>query len=174
MIDEVWKDILGFDGYQISNLGRVRSCLGTKKSIVWKLITPYIKFKYLVVKLTRAKDQRQYSLHRLLYETFVELIPDGMELDHIDRDSFNNSLDNLRLATRSKNIANQKIRQGKKYKGVRLCKNGKWEARTSFKGKEVTLGRYLTEVEAARVYNEYAIKTFGEYACLNIIDGDIH
>lgn len=33
-------------------------------------------------------------------------IPDGMEVDHIDRNSFNNKIENLRLVTRQQNVCN--------------------------------------------------------------------
>ena len=45
-------------------------------------------------------------VHRLVYEAFKGEIPDGMEIDHIDRNRRNNNPENLRLATRVENMHN--------------------------------------------------------------------
>lgn len=45
-------------------------------------------------------------VHRLVYEAFNGEIPDGLEIDHIDRNKHNNNPDNLRLVTRSENMTN--------------------------------------------------------------------
>lgn len=180
MESEVWKDIPGFDFYQISNLGRVRSCRfgtgGGVKRKYWRLIGAKYdgRKSHLMVDLLRiSKKRERFQLHRLLYEVFIGPIPEGKFIDHIDRNGLNNSLDNLRLADRSTNVVNQKIREGRKYKGVRPTKSGKYEARTSYKKKEVFLGRFDTEVEAAKAYNDYALKQFGEFAVLNDIE-EVH
>ena len=47
-----------------------------------------------------------YHVHRLVVETFIGEIPDGMEVDHIDRDRSNNALNNLRIVTSSINHRN--------------------------------------------------------------------
>lgn len=56
---------------------------------------------YLRVQLN---DKKMYSIHRLIYETFVGPIPDDMYIDHIDGNRANNSLDNLRLVNQSENM----------------------------------------------------------------------
>lgn len=163
---EIWKDIVGFEGYQISNLARIRSCRFTKK---YRMLTPWYSNSnlYFNIRLTDNFGKRKsLLLHRLLYLTFVGPIPKGKELDHIDRNTKNNSLDNLRIVTRSLNIVNQKIRQGRKCKGLRY-RNNKWEARTSFNMKEVYLGRFISKEEASKAYNDYAQKAFGTHAVLN-------
>jgi hypothetical protein len=42
--------------------------------------------------------------HRIIYQTLVGDIPDGYEIDHIDNNRQNNSIDNLRIVTRSQNM----------------------------------------------------------------------
>lgn len=49
---------------------------------------------------------KQYSIHRLMWETFNEPIPEGYYIDHIDGNKSNNSLSNLRLVTQSDNMKN--------------------------------------------------------------------
>ena len=49
---------------------------------------------------------KQYSIHRLVWETFNEPIPEGYYIDHIDGNKSNNALSNLRLVTQSDNMKN--------------------------------------------------------------------
>jgi len=50
---------------------------------------------------------RRYFVHRLVLETFVGPAPtDRPEADHIDRDSFHNSVSNLRWVSRCENCRN--------------------------------------------------------------------
>ena len=115
-MEEIWKDIVGFEGYQISNLGKVRNCRFTKK---YRVLTPWYSKSNLYFNIRLIDNfgkRKSFLLHRLLYLTFIGTIPKGKELDHIDRNTTNNSLDNLRIVTRSLNVVNQKIRQGRESK----------------------------------------------------------
>ena len=49
---------------------------------------------------------KQYSIHRLVWETFNEPILEGYYIDHIDGNKSNNALSNLRLVTQSDNMKN--------------------------------------------------------------------
>ena len=42
--------------------------------------------------------------HKLIYQTFIGEIPDGVEIDHYDDNRHNNSVDNLKLLTHSQNM----------------------------------------------------------------------
>lgn len=178
-MDEIWKDIPGFDGYKISNTGKVMSCrYGSRAGLIlkpnkYREITPSFtacKTHYVIDLIDGEGARRLYSIARLLYAVFIGPIPDGVFVDHIDRNGLNNDLSNLRLATQSQNIMNQNIRKGRKYKGTRFTRDGKWEARTTYKKKVVYLGRYETEIEAAAVYNDWAAKTYGAFAVLNKLE----
>ena len=56
--------------------------------------------------LTINKKQKAFSLHRLLYETFIGPIPEGAQIDHIDGNRANNDLSNLRVVNQSENTKN--------------------------------------------------------------------
>lgn len=59
---------------------------------------------------------KTYKVHRILYQIYnnLEEIPEGLFVDHIDRDTSNNSKENLRLCTHSENMCNTKISKNNK------------------------------------------------------------
>lgn len=181
MDNEVWKDIPGFAGYQISNQGRVRSCrFGTGGGVKfkhWREITPSFNGRksHLMVDLVcLPRKRKQFQLHRLLYEVFIGPIPEGVLVEHRDRNGLNNNLENLRLSNQSQNVVNQKVREGRKYKGVYSTKSGKWAVQTTYNKKCVYLGTFDTEREAIEAYNKYAVEKFGEFAVLNVFKEEMH
>lgn len=89
------------------------------------------------------------------------------QLDHKDRDTLNDSIENLREATQSQNNANQAIHKRNKsgYKGVCLCsQTGKWRATIQVYGKYMNLGRFDTPELAHEAYMEAARYHYGEFA----------
>jgi len=95
---------------------------------------------------------------------------DGEQIDHIDRNGLNNRRINLRAATTGQNKANQGRYHNNTsgYKGVYWeLDRGKWRAQVGIRGRRVHLGRFNDPRDAARAYNEAAMKHFGEFACLN-------
>jgi hypothetical protein len=166
---EKWVDITGFDNYQLSDIGRVRNLVTGN---MLKLCGKRGNDKYKMVVLRKKGSRKQYSfcLHRLMYELFIGPIPEGMLVDHKDRDSLNNTLTNLRLATYSQNNANRgPVKKGTKYKGVsrHSINPNKWVAQIKHNKKAINLGSYATEEEAAEAYNKAAKKLQGEFAYTN-------
>jgi hypothetical protein len=65
--------------------------------------------RYVEVSLRLPGDQKfRLAVHRLVLEAFVGPCPDGMEACHIDGDSWNNSLSNLRWDTPLANARDRK------------------------------------------------------------------
>ena len=56
-------------------------------------------------------DNHTIYIHHLVYEMFVERIPDGMEIDHINTDIHDNRVENLRAVTKSGNMRNPVTRE---------------------------------------------------------------
>jgi hypothetical protein len=104
-------------------------------------------------------------MHRVINST-----PEGLDTDHINRDTLDNRRQNLRSATVSQNMGNQRPQIGKtsSYKGVYLDR-GMWRAAIQCNKKGKKLGYFLTEEAAAIAYNEAAKKLFGEFARLNTV-----
>jgi hypothetical protein len=101
---------------------------------------------------------------------------DGVEVDHIDCDGTNNSRCNLRVVpTHTENLANRRKFTGtSKYKGVHWATNEKkWHSTLSYKDRTVYVGYFDDEDDAARAYNEMAVRMFGvDYARINVINNE--
>lgn len=119
-----------------------------------------------------AKNARTKPLHREI----IGEIPKGMDVDHINGDTFDNRRCNLRLATRAQNCANQGIspRNTSGFKGVSLHKCNrilKWRAKLLHNGKRIHIGCFSNPQDAARAYDAAAIRHFGEFAKTNEMMG---
>jgi hypothetical protein len=107
---------------------------------------------------------KEYRAHRIIWEMHHGQIAEGMLIDHIDRDIFNNRIENLRLATRQQNNAN-KGKTGKLPKGVSVVGN-KFRARIYHNNKHHSLGTFNTIEDASYAYYEASINLNGEYAAI--------
>lgn len=61
---------------------------------------------YLYIKA----DNRNHSCSRLVWQIIKGEIPQGLEIDHIDRNKENNQITNLRIVTRAENLLNRKFK----------------------------------------------------------------
>lgn len=104
-------------------------------------------------------------MHRLILDA-----PDNVLVDHKNRDRLDNVRKNLRLCSVSQNQYNRVPNEGcaSKYKGVSWSKRHlKWRARIERDGKQVGLGYFSNEADAARAYDTAAISNYGEFALTN-------
>lgn len=96
-----------------------------------------------------------------------------LPVDHRDGDGLNNQRSNLRLATTSQNAAYSKKRPSQcKYKGA-YAHQGKWIAAITVNYHQKHLGVFNSPEEAARAYDEAALKYFKEFAVLNFATGNL-
>src|SRR5579872_7487364 len=91
-------------------------------------------------------------------------------VDHINHNGLDNRRKNLRLASQSNNVKNSsksnKDGLTSLFKGVCQKEDGKWLFQIVINGRKIR-GTYDSEIKAAFVYNFWAKKLFGEFACLN-------
>lgn len=111
---EIWKDIEGYNGYyQVSNYGRVKSCVRCversdgQKRIIKERIKKLTRDKdgYLICSLSKGGKTEKRAVHRIVYTAFVGPIPRGEEINHIDFDRENNTPDNLESVSHIENIS---------------------------------------------------------------------
>jgi hypothetical protein len=109
--------------------------------------------------------RKELFMHRVILNT-----PEGMETDHINGIRWDNRRDNIRIVTKSQNQWNRNRYKNSvsKYKGVYWSKRWKrWYAGISYKGKNLYVGCFKCEEDAARAYDKRAKELHGEYARLN-------
>lgn len=109
----------------------------------------------------------------LKLSVFILNYQGNLTIDHKDRDYFNNQKLNLREANKTQQSRNRgKFNDlySSEFKGVSYSKQSPrrpWKVGIKANGKQLHLGYFVDEIEAAKVYNEYAMKYFGEFAVLN-------
>lgn len=82
-----------------------------------KIIKPYFKARYWYVNLMHNGTKKDYRVHRLVYMAYIGPIPSGKVIDHIDGNTSNNNLSNLRCVTQAENCQNPSTLR-KKFKAV--------------------------------------------------------
>jgi len=111
-------------------------------------------------------DGRHYLAHRLAWFFTHGRWPAG-EIDHANRNRADNSLGNLREATRSENAHNTPRRADNTsgYRGVHWApKQRRWYARIAVDGVTRSLGGHASAEAAAAAYAEAAKHYYGEFA----------
>ena len=103
---EEWKVIDEFPRYQVSNYGRVKSCIGVEK-----LLKPNKVQGYLIVKLSKEPNekgqylQKCFKVHRLVAKYFCEGFKESKQVHHLDRQRDNNFYKNLLCVTKAEHAA---------------------------------------------------------------------
>ena len=102
---------------------------------------------------------KDYRVHRVIYkihnpEWDIEDSSTSNQIDHIDINSLNNNIENLRVATHQQNMCNRN------FKGYSFDKSrNKWRVRIKINGKPINGGYFNTEEEAikkrAELKNQY-------------------
>ena len=96
---EVFVDIQGYEGYQVSNYGRV------KNSKTGKILKPYLTRGYLRVSLYNESGRRCKLVHRLVAEAFLPNPQHKPAVNHINGCKTDSNVSNLEWVSASENMA---------------------------------------------------------------------
>ena len=151
---EIWKPIKGYnERYSISSLGRVQS---HKTGLILK---PSVNHKgYFIIQLSIFGKKKNHRVHRLVAQAFIPN-PDHLpEVDHINGNRQENTIDNLRWASPSSNTRNREVcrKASSKHNGV-YRQDNKWVAIIRVKRKNIYLGSFVHEIEAAFAFNDFVV-----------------
>lgn len=113
-------------------------------------------------------DGKHYKVHRLVWIWHHGEVPEGMELDHINRDHWDNRIENLRAVPKSLNMRNKVLtqmngkEQSSQFIGVRWHKQArKWRAMIAdYSGRSHHIGLFDSERKAAAAYDWVVLMVF--------------
>jgi len=157
---EIWKIIEGFEDYEISNLGNVKSLKYGKEKILNKSINSQ---GYYCVCLSLNNKKYKKNIHQLLAVSFLNHTPNGYKLviNHIDFIRTNNKIENLEIVTQRKNANQKHLKSSSQYIGVSWAKHvNKWHAQIHINGKHKNLGYFINEIDAHNAYQKELLTIF--------------
>lgn len=105
-----------------------------------------------------------------------QFILQAKRADHINGDTLDNRRNNLRSSTHQQNCFNKHFTtksssNQSRFKGV--CwhvRLNKWQASIGIDYKKISLGYFTLEEDAAKAYNDAALRYHGSFASLNCLD----
>jgi len=126
MKNEIWVTVPGWERYEVSNKGLVRSkdmAVSGGKGGVGNCIRKGRELvlvkkggRYLCVTLTRPNERKQFFVHDLVLLAFVGPKPDGQYCRHLNDVNIDNRLENLAYGTHYEN-EKDKDKNGRRPKG---------------------------------------------------------
>tara|TARA_R110000803_G_scaffold179392_1_gene241790 strand:+ start:872 stop:1351 length:480 start_codon:yes stop_codon:yes gene_type:complete len=149
------KNILGADfKYEEDKIYKLHSQSKTK----WRCCNDLKPNKgYIRINI----NNKLYYLHRIIYKYFNEdwdiTYSTNNQIDHININSLDNRIENIRVVNNSQNQRNKNKKKNCSSKFIGVCwhkKNRKWRAKITINGKDKHLGTFDNEEEAHLVYKK--------------------
>lgn len=170
--DEVWKWIPGYEAlYQASNLGNIKSYKKGGELILKPRIDKDGYYKVILADCYGIR--KEYRLHRLIAQTFLENPENLPVVNHKDEDITNNKVSNLEWCSvkynnnygnRNKKISQSKINSPKTSKLVKEIKpDGTEVIYPSLKEAERQTGHFTGNISSAIKRNGTCGKSRWEY-----------
>jgi hypothetical protein len=165
---EQWKPIPEYEGlYEVSDQGRVKSLerivmrSNGRRIFIRERILKQGKTSggYLMVGLYK-KCRKTHMVQRLVVKAFLSDFKNELESDHKDGNKLNNFATNFRMATPTQNkcgFLSKAKGTSSQYRGVCWDKQmSKWRAKIRFKNRQIFIGLFISEQEAATAFNAKA------------------
>lgn len=151
---EIWKKVNGFEEYEISSFGRVKSLKYGKEKILKATVDGR---GYFQVSLHKNGVGKNSKVHILVAIAFLNHVQDGQtQVDHIkEGDKLNNNVDNLQLLTGRENVSKYHMKKTTSSKCVGVSWNErrqKWKSTIHIDGKNKHLGYFANEFDASVFY----------------------
>ena len=158
MKNEVWKDIIGYEGfYQISNHGNVRGLMFSNNKVIKPKIHSISKTDngngYLYISLSLNGKRKNKYVHRLVAEAFVKNQNKKTVVNHLDYNKKNNYFKNLEWCTTKENVLHS----------VELMRKPKSKCKPTNTGEKYIScynGRYSFYYKKTKTYKSFS--TFSE------------
>ena len=136
--------IPGYGGYWVNKSGRILS-FRKKRPAVLSPTAAAGRYKRVCLRPERGVA-KMACVHRLVLLTFVGPLPKGQQTRHLNGNSFDNRLSNLRYGTPKENVADQKKHgrfiEGERHKFAKLTVRAVREIRCKHKWGDPKLGAY--------------------------------
>lgn len=120
-----WRPMAGFETlYAVSDRGDVVSVATKAGRPRWRPLASFDKRGYSAFKLHVKNISHHRYGHRLVWEAFVGLIPEGLEVNHKNGVRGDNRLENLELVTRSENMLHGLRTMGRHFNPAKGSRHG--------------------------------------------------
>jgi hypothetical protein len=119
MIEE-WRQVVGFEDYEVSSFGRVRRVTGGQGAKVGRVLTWHVcvSTAYPTIRFFRDGKRTARCVHQVVARAFHGPRPEGMHIRHLDGNTMNCAAINLAYGTASEN-GQDKVRHGRSSYGER-------------------------------------------------------
>ena len=155
MVEE-WRVIPGYENYEVSNLGQIRSLNWNRTGTIRILKQLNHSSGYLAIGLTKNGVQKRFTVHRIVAMTFIPNPNNLPEINHKDENKHNNSVENLEwvshkyninFGTRNKRHSEKMKNKSSWHKGIPMSQESKDKLKKSIKEwhlkrRKLGLGRF--------------------------------
>ena len=158
---EEWRSVKDFENYEVSNYGNVCNIVTNKR------MKPCDKDGYYNICLVQNKVKKGFKVHRLVAQAFILNPENKSDVNHKDKNKYNNNVDNLEWNTRQENNIHR-------CKGITIKTNRNKPIFRIDKETNTTLEKYNSiELAAEWAYENKLTKTThnGRNAIGNVITG---